>query len=217
MGTHVSQAGSYVGPDNLRFDFTNPSAMTEEQKAKVEWIVNEQALANTPVATYVDLPIAEAKAKGAMALFGEKYGNKVRMVEIGDFSRELCGGTHVRTTGEIGLFKIVSESSAASGVRRIEAVTGESAYQWVLDETLRLKQAADLLKANPKDLVQAIEKVIEQGKEDRKKREKAEMAMVRAVYSPGGLDSHLRDGAEIQPVGHSSCGHLSTLTSIKSW
>ena len=186
LGNHVTQAGSYVGPENLRFDFTHPSAMTDEQKSLVEQIVNEQALANTTVTTYVDLPIAEAKAKGAMALFGEKYGNKVRMVEIGDFSRELCGGTHVRSTGEIGLFKIVSESSAASGVRRIEAITGESAYQWVIEEAARIKQAADLLKASPRDLVSAVERVVEQVKDERKKREKAEMAAMTGNGSSNG-------------------------------
>jgi len=186
LGTHVTQAGSYVGPENLRFDFTHPGAMTEDQKAEVERIVNEQALGNETVTTYVDLPIAEAKAKGAMALFGEKYGNNVRMVEIGDFSRELCGGTHVRSTGEIGLFKIVSESSAASGVRRIEAITGEAAYQWVLDESHRVRQAADLLKASPKDLVPAIERIIDQAKEDRRKREKAEMASLTSGGSKSG-------------------------------
>ena len=186
LGSHVTQAGSYVGPENLRFDFTHPSAMTDEQRSQVEQIVNEQALANTTVTTYVDLPIAEAKAKGAMALFGEKYGNKVRMVEIGDFSRELCGGTHVRSTGEIGLFKIVSESSAASGVRRIEAITGESAYQWVIEETARIKQAAELLKASPRDLVSPVERVVEQVKDERKKREKAEMAAMTGHGSSNG-------------------------------
>jgi alanyl-tRNA synthetase len=185
LGAHVTQAGSYVGPDNLRFDFTHPSAMTEEQKAEVERIVNEQALANTTVTTYVDLPIAEAKAKGAMALFGEKYGDKVRMVEIGDFSRELCGGTHVRSTGEVGLFKLVSESSAASGVRRIEAITGEAAYQWVVEESQCIKQAAEMLKTNSKELVSAVERVVEQAKEDRKRREKAEMASLSASASNG--------------------------------
>jgi alanyl-tRNA synthetase len=186
LGSHVTQAGSFVGPDNLRFDFTHPSAMTEDQKAEVERIVNEQTLANTTVTTYADLPIDEAKAKGAMALFGEKYGKVVRMIEIGDFSRELCGGTHVRSTGQIGLFKIVSESSAASGVRRIEAITGEAAYQWVLDESQRLKLAADLLKTSPRDLGPALERVIEQAKEDRRRREKAEMAAMTGTGSQGG-------------------------------
>ncbi len=197
LGNHVTQAGSYVGPDNLRFDFTNPSGMTEAQKAEVERIVNQQALANTDVTTYVDLPIAEAKAKGAMALFGEKYGNKVRMVEIGDFSRELCGGTHVRTTGEVGLFKIVSESSAASGVRRIEALTGEAAYQWVLDESARMKQAAELLKSSPKDLISAVEKIVEQAKDERRKREKAEMASLTGTASSGATETQVIKGISL--------------------
>ncbi len=176
LGTSVNQAGSYNGPDNLRFDFTHGKALSQEEIAKVEQTVNEEILKNTVVTTYADLPIAEAKAKGAMALFGEKYGDKVRMVEIGEFSKELCGGTHVRTTGEIGLFKIVSESSAASGVRRIEAVCGEAAYALVNQQQSDLKEAAALLKTNPKEIVQAVEKTLEQLKEERKKREKAEMA-----------------------------------------
>lgn len=176
LGTSVNQAGSYNGPDNLRFDFTHGKALTQEEIAKVEQTVNEEILRNTVVTTYADLPIAEAKAKGAMALFGEKYGDKVRMVEIGEFSKELCGGTHVRTTGEIGLFKIVSESSAASGVRRIEAVCGEAAYALVNQQQSDLKEAAALLKTNPREIVQAVEKTLEQLKEERKKREKAEMA-----------------------------------------
>ncbi|MDH4389568.1 MAG: alanine--tRNA ligase [Fimbriimonas sp.] len=176
LGTSVNQAGSYNGPDNLRFDFTHGKALSQEEIQKVELTVNEEILKNTVVTTYADLPIAEAKAKGAMALFGEKYGDKVRMVEIGEFSKELCGGTHVRTTGEIGLFKIVSESSAASGVRRIEAVCGEASYALVNQQQSDLKEAAALLKTNPKEIVQAVEKTLEQLKEERKKREKAEMA-----------------------------------------
>jgi alanyl-tRNA synthetase len=176
LGTSVNQAGSYNGPDNLRFDFTHGKALSQEEIQKVEQTVNEEILKNTVVTTYADLPIAEAQAKGAMALFGEKYGDKVRMVEIGEFSKELCGGTHVRTTGEIGLFKIVSESSAASGVRRIEAVCGEAAYALVNQQQSDLKEAAALLKTNPKEIVQAVEKTLEQLKEERKKREKAEMA-----------------------------------------
>lgn len=183
LGKHVTQAGSYVGPDRLRFDFTHGQAMTEEQKQEVERIVNEKALENLPVLTYANLPISEAKAMGAMALFGEKYGDYVRLVQIGDeapteksFSRELCGGIHVRTTGEIGLFKIVHEASAASGVRRIEALTGEGAYEWVIEQSHVLKEAADKLKSTPRDLVHSIEKHLEAQRDLKHKLEKARSA-----------------------------------------
>jgi alanyl-tRNA synthetase len=183
LGNHVTQAGSYVGPENLRFDFTHGKALSPDELARIERIVNEQVLENTPVQTHVDLPIAEAKARGAMALFGEKYGDKVRMVEVGEFSRELCGGTHVRSTGEIGLFKITSEASAASGVRRIEAITGEAAYEWALDQTNTIKRASEIAKANPRELVQAVERLQEQLKEERRKRERAEMASMKGPSS----------------------------------
>lgn len=180
LGKHVTQAGSYVGPDRLRFDFTHGGAMTDEQRAEVERIVNDKALENLPVVTYANLPIADAKAMGAMALFGEKYGDFVRLVQIGNedpseksFSRELCGGIHVRTTGEIGLFKIVHEASAASGVRRIEALTGEGAYDWVLEQSQTLRDAADKLKSTPKDLVHSIEKHLDAQRDLKQKLEKA--------------------------------------------
>ena len=160
LGKHVTQAGSYVGPDHLRFDFTHGKAMTPAEIAEVEGIVNELSLSNTEVVTHVDIAIDEARKRGAMALFGEKYGDRVRMVEVGEFSRELCGGIHVRATGEIGLFRILSEASAASGVRRIEAVTGEVAYKHTLSEEARARDAASLLKASPKDLVAATEKML---------------------------------------------------------
>lgn len=178
LGKHVSQKGSYVGPDRLRFDFSHGKAMTQEEIATVERMVNQHNLENTPVTVYNDLPIDEARARGAMALFGEKYGDRVRMVEIGDFSRELCGGAHVRSLGEIGLFKIVSESSAASGVRRIEAITGEGAYQWALDESHRLRDSAHLLKSSPEGLAHAIGQLQEQLREERKKRERAEASLI---------------------------------------
>ncbi len=206
VGTHVTQAGSAVGPDSLRFDFTHSKGLTAEEIDQVERIVNREALQNTDVTIHVDLPIAEAKAKGAMALFGEKYGNLVRMVEIGEFSKELCGGTHVRSTGEIGLFKIISEASAASGVRRIEAITGEAAFEWVQEQNRVTREAASLLKSPPKDLLSAIERVVEHAKEEKKKREKAESALARGgsgedvqVHDMGSYKLAIRQFSEMDP------------------
>jgi len=183
LGGHVTQAGSLVDPDRLRFDFAHGKALTPQEIETVERRVVERILANEDVVTHPDLPIAEAKARGAMALFGEKYGDRVRMVEVGEFSRELCGGIHVRTAGEIGGFRIVSESSAAGGVRRIEAVTGEAAYELARQETQRIREAASLLKASPAELVQAVERAVAQVKEEKGKREKAERA---ALSGEGG-------------------------------
>ena len=127
LGDHVRQAGSAVRPDKLRFDFTHPQALTEEERERVEEIVNERVFENRPVRAFLT-PIDEARALGAMMLFGEKYGDVVRVVEVDGFSRELCGGTHVRTTAEIGPFALLSESSVGAGVRRIEAVTSGEAF-----------------------------------------------------------------------------------------
>jgi alanyl-tRNA synthetase len=127
LGEHVQQAGSAVRPDKLRFDFTHERALTPEERARVEQLVNEHVFANEPVRIF-ETPLAEARKLGAQMLFGEKYGEVVRVVEIDDFSRELCGGTHVRSTAEIGPFAILSEGSVGSGARRIEAVTSGEAY-----------------------------------------------------------------------------------------
>jgi alanyl-tRNA synthetase len=127
LGDHVKQAGSAVRPDKLRFDFTHEKQLTPEERERVERIVNEKIFEAIPVRTYIT-PIEEARKLGAMMLFGEKYGDEVRVVEIGGYSRELCGGTHVRSTAEIGPFVIMSEGSVGSGVRRIEAVTAGEAW-----------------------------------------------------------------------------------------
>ena len=187
LGEHVAQAGSRVDPDRLRFDFAHGKALSPDEIERVERRVVERILANEDVTTYEDLPIAEAKARGAMALFGEKYGDKVRMVEVGEFSRELCGGIHVRTAAEIGPFRIVSESSAAGGVRRIEAVTGEAAYELTRAEHAKLREAANLLKASPNDLIPAVERALRDAKEERAKREKAERAAMSGASIPGGI------------------------------
>ena len=175
LGNHVTQAGSSVDSERLRFDFTHSKAMSATEIADVERMVNEEILRNETVETHVDLPIDEARKRGAMALFGEKYGDKVRMVEVGEFSRELCGGTHVRTTGEIGLFKITSESSAQSGVRRVEAITGEAAYEHELDEARKIREIADLLKSAVRDVVPAVERLLGALKEEKQKRQQAEL------------------------------------------
>ena len=153
LGSHVEQAGQLVDAHVMRFDFVHFSAMTGEELRKVETIVNEKILEAIPVETR-EMPIEEAKAMGAMALFSEKYGDVVRVVRAGDFSVELCGGTHAENTGNLGLFKIVSESSVAAGVRRIEAVTGLNALQYVNDALGTIDDAAAALKiANGKELV----------------------------------------------------------------
>ncbi|MFC1493281.1 alanine--tRNA ligase-related protein, partial [candidate division KSB1 bacterium] len=127
LGTHVQQAGSLVSPDYLRFDFNHFQKMTDEEVEKVEIIVNEMIRKNTAVAPHDNIPFNEAKERGAVALFGEKYGDRVRMIQIGDFSLELCGGTHIDYIGNIGEFRIVSESAVSAGVRRIVAETGKKA------------------------------------------------------------------------------------------
>ncbi len=157
LGPHVRQAGSYVGPDKLRFDFNHTTRLTETERAQVEAQVNAWVLANHPVRS-MSTTLDEARALGAMALFGEKYGDVVRMVEVGDgsFSRELCGGTHVRSTAEIGVVKITSEGSSAANVRRIEALTGPAAVTLLLAHDATLEQAAAALRTRPADVGDAI-------------------------------------------------------------
>jgi alanyl-tRNA synthetase len=158
LGDHVKQAGSLVSPDRLRFDFTHFAGLSREELRRVEEIVNDQVRADIPLETRVT-SLEEGLGSGAMAIFEEKYGESVRVVGIGDFSRELCGGVHVRATGQIGLFKIVSESSAAAGMRRIEAVTGAGAIQYIreLEETLAGLEKG--LGVGRKDLPVRIEKL----------------------------------------------------------
>jgi len=140
LGDHVRQAGSAVRPDKLRFDFTHPQQLTTEERERIEHLVNETVFENHPVHTFVT-PIAEARRLGAMMLFGEKYGEHVRVVEVDDYSRELCGGTHVRWTAEIGPFVILSESSVGAGARRIEAITAGEAWAYL---HAAAREAADL-------------------------------------------------------------------------
>lgn len=156
LGDHVNQAGSYVGPDRLRFDFSHFGQVTKEELETIEQIVNDKVWDDIAV-IIENKAIDEAKAMGAMALFGEKYGDVVRVVQVGDYSLELCGGIHVERTSQIGFFKIVSESGIGAGTRRLEAVTGKAAFLAAKEEQHILEHAAALLKANPKDLVARVE------------------------------------------------------------
>jgi alanyl-tRNA synthetase len=150
LGSHVRQAGSYVGPDKLRFDFSHGRALSAEERRDVEDRVNDWIARNDPVRP-ITTTLAEARRLGAMALFGEKYGDVVRMVQIGEgeYSRELCGGTHVRSTAEIGVFQILAETSSAANVRRIEAVTGPVAVALLRDHDRLLDELASILRTRP--------------------------------------------------------------------
>jgi alanyl-tRNA synthetase len=167
LGEHVKQAGSLVAPERLRFDFTHYTALTEREKERVEEIVNQRIVENHPVETTV-MDIDQAIASGAMALFDEKYGDKVRVVTVKDVSKELCGGTHTTASGDIGLFKIVSETGIAAGVRRMEALAGTRAYQAVKKEEESLQDISRLLKASDPDIVGRVEKLVAQLKEAEK-------------------------------------------------
>ncbi|ROH98198.1 alanine--tRNA ligase [Chryseobacterium daecheongense] len=159
LGTHVEQKGSYVGPDYLRFDFSHFSKMTEEELALVEEKVNKKIKESIALQEFRNIPIQEALDKGAMALFGEKYGDNVRMIQFGS-SKELCGGTHVKNTSEIGHFKISSESSTAAGIRRIEAISGDKSDEYFNNLEKQITELSQLLKS--KDVVKSIEKLLEE-------------------------------------------------------
>jgi len=163
LGEHVQQKGSLVGPDRLRFDFTHYEPVTPEQLEAIENLVNEQIRLNAAAETRI-MSIEDALTSGAMALFGEKYGDRVRVLSLGDFSVELCGGTHVRHAGDIGLLKIVSESGIAAGVRRIEAVTGAGAVRWVNANQQRLQRVAELLKSSRDDADEKVSQLLEKAR-----------------------------------------------------
>ncbi|HEX6590291.1 MAG TPA: alanine--tRNA ligase, partial [Longimicrobiales bacterium] len=175
LGEHVLQRGSLVAPDRLRFDFSHPRPMTPDEIRAVEDAVNEQILMDVEVTTE-QMAYDEAVGRGAMALFGEKYGDVVRAVSIPGISMELCGGTHVRHTGEIGLFRIVAEGGVASGVRRVEAVTGSEAYRRAVRSDDRLRALADSVKTSPENLERRIEQLVEQNRELERQLEKARSA-----------------------------------------
>ena len=164
LGSHIEQAGSYVSKDRLRFDFTHFEAISKEDLARVEHIVNEKILASIPV-KMEEMPMEEAKKLGAMALFGEKYGDVVRVVSVGDYSVEFCGGTHISNSSQIGSFKIVSETGVAAGTRRIEALTGAGALNYYEDVDYLLNNIFSTLRTNSKNIISKIEHVLEENKQ----------------------------------------------------
>ena len=163
LGAHVQQKGSLVAPDRLRFDFSHDSSISDKQLLLIEDIVNEQIRLNTQ-ATAKTMPKDKAIEAGAMALFGEKYGEEVRVLSIGEFSVELCGGTHVNRAGDIGFFKIISESGIASGIRRIEAVTGDGALQWIKESEQQLADIANVVKASKPELKDKVVQLVERNR-----------------------------------------------------
>ena len=190
LGRHAEQAGSLVAPDRLRFDFHHTQAVTDEELRLVEDKVNAKILENAPVGSRV-LPIAQAKAEGAMALFGEKYGDEVRLLDIGGYSKELCGGLHCHATGDIGLFRIVSESSVAAGIRRIEAATGLEALRLVRAKEDLLDRLSETLGAPEARLVERAEQLSQQVKDLRRDLQKAKQSSGR------GPDDYLKAAKEI--------------------
>ncbi|HEY5643792.1 MAG TPA: alanine--tRNA ligase [Woeseiaceae bacterium] len=192
LGEHVTQKGSLVAPDRLRFDFSHYEAVTGEQLAEIEALVNDEirrnVAADTALMTYDD-----AIASGAMALFGEKYGDKVRVLRLGDFSVELCGGTHVDRTGDIGVFKITSEGGVAAGVRRIEAVTGRGALEWIDDNQRTLAGLAAQLRSQPSEVAARIEQLQKRAKELEK-----ELAAAKQSLATGQATDH---SAQVREIG----------------
>ena len=191
LGDHVQQAGSLVTPDLLRFDFTHYTAISPEELRKIEEMVNSQILNDLPVSVR-EMPIEDARKEGAMALFGEKYGNVVRVVSMGDYSKEFCGGTHLGNTAKIGSFHLISEASIASGVRRVEAVTGKKVLQVLTEAEQRGHDAAEELKTTPGELSAKARSVMTELKESARLVEKLQGKLI-----SGEVERYLREGTEI--------------------
>jgi len=196
LGEHVKQAGSLVSPARLRFDFTHYTALTEREKERIEELVNAHIIENHPVDTAV-MDIDQAIAAGAMALFDEKYGDKVRVVTVKDVSKELCGGTHTRASGDIGLFKIVSEAGIAAGVRRIEALAGRRAYQEVKKEEKSLAEIARMLKASDPDIVGRVEKLVAQLRDTEKELERMKHKLQSSQTGDASSEAHDIKGIKV--------------------
>jgi len=196
LGEQATQKGSLVAPDRLRFDFSHNKALTTEEIARIEDLVNAKVLTNAPVGTEV-LPIDEARAKGAMAIFEEKYGDVVRVLTMTSDSVELCGGTHARALGEIGLFKIVSEGGLAAGVRRIEAATGMNALAHVRDVEGTLRGAARVAKSGASELPEKIEKLVERERSLEKEIADLKRKLAMGGGGGGGIDDMIKSARDI--------------------
>jgi len=180
----VQQSGSYVGPDRLRFDFTHFRKLSESEILDIETLVNEQLRRNLPLHHHRNIPFEEAKKMGALMFFGDKYGDRVNVVQFGDFTMEFCGGTHVKNSSQIGLFKIISESSIASGVRRIEAVTGAGVEKYIQQQIINLKNAED-----------KIQELIES-----KKQLEKEFSGLKLQSKLGQIENIIKTGAVINDI-----------------
>jgi alanyl-tRNA synthetase len=207
LGGHVTQKGSLVAPDRLRFDFSHPTALSPGDIAAIEAEVNAHIRSNQPVTTRLMTP-DEAIAAGAMALFGEKYGDEVRVLSMGreveeDYSVELCGGTHVKALGDIQLFVITSEGAVSSGVRRLEALTGEAARQWLTNRDAQLREAAAVLKASPDEVAARVSALVEE-----RKRLERELADARKALAMGGGAAKSEAAGPEQVGGHAFLGQV---------
>ncbi|MBN1283053.1 MAG: alanine--tRNA ligase [Proteobacteria bacterium] len=191
LGEHVKQAGSLVGPDRFRFDFSHFQAMTAEEQREVERRVNAAIRKNYPVLTY-ELTYDEAVSRGALAFFGEKYGERVRMIDVSGFSQELCGGTHVHATGDIGMFRILSESSVAAGIRRIEGITGAGVEEYIDDLVAQRLSLAKALRTQPGELLDRAEKMAKEISALEK-----ELKIARAGGAKGGIDALLGQARDV--------------------
>ena len=194
LGDHVQQKGSLVAPDRLRFDFSHYEAVTNDQVVAIEALVNDEIRKNVVAQTKV-MNYDDAVASGAVALFGEKYGDEVRVLNFGDFSVELCGGTHVDRTGDIGMFKITSEGGIASGVRRVEAVTGKGALAWLAAKQHALENIAKLLRSQPNQVSGKVEQLLKRNKQLEK-----ELVQAKQALAMGSTGDHFDDVQEIDGI-----------------
>lgn len=195
LGSHVYQKGSLVAPDRLRFDFTHTAPLSLEELDRVEDLVNSEVLNDVELEVHWDVPLEEAKARGAMALFGEKYAERVRMIEIPGFSLELCGGTHLQRTSQVGLFRIVSETGVASGVRRIEAVTGRGAWNYTKRRDKVLDESAALLRCKPEELPTTVGRLLQE--KDSLEKQNRQLQVAQGITRLDALPPKLVDGVPV--------------------